>query len=75
MNSNNNDNQLNAMDFISMVNFFIGLANYGKNVDQNKMNRAIEFAVIDIHDHLNEQDRKIDSVIEMLKKGEQDGKS
>lgn len=75
MNSNNNDNQLNAMDFISMVNFFIGLANYGKNVDQNKMNRAIESAVIDIHDHLNEQDRKIDSVIEMLKKGEQDGKS
>ena len=75
MNSNNNDNQLNAMDFISMVNFFIGLANYGKNVDQNKMNRAIESAVIDIHDHLNEQDRKIDSVIEILKKGEQDGKS
>ena len=75
MNSNNNDNQLNAMDFISMVNFFIGLANYGKNVDQNKMNRAIESAVIDIHDHLNEQDRKIDSIIEMLKKGEQDGKS
>ena len=75
MNSNNNDNQLNAMDFISMVNFFIGLANYRKNVDQNKMNRAIESAVIDIHDHLNEQDRKIDSVIEMLKKGEQDGKS
>lgn len=75
MNSNNNDNQLNAMDFISMVNFFIGLANYGKNVDQNKMNRAIESAVIDIHDHLNEQDRKIDSVIEMLKKGGQDGKS
>lgn len=58
-----------------MVNFFIGLANYGKNVDQNKMNRAIESAVIDIHDHLNEQDRKIDSIIEMLKKGEQDGKS
>ena len=75
MNSNNNDNQLNAMDFISMVNFFIGLANYGKNVDQNKMNRAIKSAVIDIHDHLNEQDRKIDSIIEMLKKGEQDGKS
>ena len=75
MNSNNNDNQLNAMDFISMVNFFIGLANYGKNVDQNKVNRAIESAVIDIHDHLNEQDRKIDSIIEMLKKGEQDGKS
>lgn len=75
MNSNNNDNQLNTMDFISMVNFFIGLANYGKNVDQNKMNRAIESAVIDIHDHLNEQDRKIDSVIEMLKKGEQNGKS
>ena len=75
MNSNNNDNKLNAIDFISMVNFFIGLANYGKNVDQNKMNRAIESAVIDIHDHLNEQDRKIDSVIEMLKKGEQDGKS
>lgn len=64
---NGDNNQLNAMDFISMVNFFIGLANYGKNVDQVKLNTALQSAADDIHDHLRHQDEKIDVILDLMK--------
>lgn len=66
--------QLGLLDIITIVGFMINIQNYGKNVDQSKMQNAISQAVTDIHNHLQDQDSKIDSILEMLK-GENDGKS
>lgn len=68
----NDNEQLGLLDIITIIGFMLNLQNYGKNVDQSKMKNAISQAVSDIHDHLQEQDRKIDSIYEMLK-GEKDG--
>ena len=68
----NDNEQLGLLDIITIIGFMLNLQNYGKNVDQSKMQNAISLAVSDIHDHLQEQDRKIDSIYEMLK-GEKDG--
>jgi len=66
--------QLGLLDIITIVGFMINIQNYGKNVDQSKMQNAISQAVTDIHNHLQDQDSKIDSILEMLK-GENNGKS
>ncbi len=66
--------QLGLLDIITIVGFMINIQNYGKNVDQSKMQSAISQAVTDIHNHLQDQDLKIDSILEMLK-GENNGKS
>ena len=62
---------LDWLDVIAVVSFVIGLANYEENVDQSTMNDAIKQAVKDIHDHLEEQDNKINEILEMMKNGSQ----
>lgn len=57
---------LDWLDVIAAISFVIGLANYEENVDQSTMNNAIKQAVKDIHNHLEEQDRKIDKLIEVI---------
>ena len=58
--------QLDALDLLSVVSFAIGLANYAENVDQSTMQDAIKSAVRDIHAHLQEQDEKINHIMEVL---------
>ena len=59
--------QLGLLDIITIIGFMINIQNYGKNVDQNKMQKAIGQAVDDIHTHLQDQDEKIDYILKMLK--------
>lgn len=58
--------QLDALDLLSVVSFAIGLASYAENVDQSTMQDAIKSAVRDIHAHLQEQDEKINHIMEVL---------
>lgn len=63
----------NFLDAVSIISFIIGVLNYGENVDQSTMNEAVQKAVQDIHDHLTEQDEKINAIMGKLgiKKGEE----
>ena len=54
------------MDFIAVVGFLIGVVNYEENVDQTTMQDTVQKAVNLINIHLEEQDNKIDKIIEML---------
>ncbi len=65
---NNNNSQMSLMDALAIVSFFIGLANYGENVDQNSMQEAISKAVEDVHSHLKSQDEKIDKILSLIDK-------
>jgi hypothetical protein len=54
------------LDFIAVVGFLIGVVNYEENVDQTTIQDTVQKAVNLINMHLEEQDNKIDKIIEML---------
>ena len=74
---NNGDNgQLSFIDLISIISFIVGLENLELNVTQEDMDRQtadidkvvndrIEYALSQIHRHLEEQDIKIDRLLEV----------
>ena len=61
-----NNRQWEALDALSVISFLIGWFNFFENGDQTTMQDAIQEAVSDIHEHLKEQDKKMDAIIEML---------
>lgn len=62
----NSNRQWDALDALGVVGFLIGWFNYIENVDQSTMQDAIQKAVGDVHKHLEEQDKKMDKIINML---------
>jgi hypothetical protein len=54
------------LDAMAYIGFVIGLANYGENLDQTKAQELLDNALDEIHGHLAVQDRKIDSILEIL---------
>ena len=77
MYSNQNErNQLDFMDVLSICSFVIGLQNLQENMNQNdkqelmssldeKTNRILK----EIQDHLEKQDDKIDHILDILEGG------
>ena len=63
---NNFNNELSILDIISIVNFFISIKNLNENVSQGSVQEIIKKQTIDIHTHLNNQDKKIDEIIKRL---------
>lgn len=61
-----NQRTLDAMTFIG---FLIGVANYQENLTQNDVQDIIKGALGYVHEHLEEQDNKIDHIIELLEGG------
>ena len=74
MNIGNGDNgQLNFMDMVALLSFFIGVQNLDLNVTQedaqNLQKELTDKASIilnEIHAHLEQQDDKIDRILEVL---------
>lgn len=61
--------QLGILDIMSMISFFIGIANYSENLSQGSAQDVIRLAVKDIHEHLEEQDEKLNRILELLEGG------
>ena len=75
---NNYTNNEAAMDLINLLSFIIGIKNFNLNVSQNdlqkqtqeideKVEEKVKSALIDIHNHLQLQDEKIDYITSLLK--------
>lgn len=60
--------QLNILDAMAIVSFFVGLANYGEILDQSSAQKLFDSALADIHSHLKEQDEKINKILERVSK-------
>ena len=61
------------LDIITILGFSIGIANFNENITQSDMqdlkkrlSDRIEDVLNDIHHHLQEQDEKIDMILEEL---------
>lgn len=61
----------NIFDAMTVVGFLIGLANYDENITQSDLQDMMKCMLKDVHEHLEEQDNKIDSILELLKEGKQ----
>lgn len=64
------------LDIISLMSFCIGLQNLDMNITQEDMQNADHNSAMradkilqEIHSHLEEQDKKIDKILEELKNG------
>lgn len=56
---------------MTVVGFLIGLANYDENITQSDLQDMMKCMLKDVHEHLEEQDNKIDKILELLKEGKQ----
>ena len=71
--NNQQQQELNFIDAVSLLSFFMGLANLDANLTQNDkqemledFNQKIKTALNEIHTHLENQDRKIDEIYYLL---------
>jgi len=67
--------QLNTLDIISIMSFFIALMNLDENITQGDMQEVsqrfdtrMRDSLEDIHKHLSVQDEKINAIIRMLER-------
>lgn len=60
------DRQFDILDILNILSFIIGVKNLNENLSQNTAGDLLSAAVKEIHDHLSEQDRKIDLILEKL---------
>ena len=73
----NDEGQLNFLDWISVMSFYIGLLNLDMNITQNDMaeqtadidkrvNEHLHDALDEIHTHLTDQDIKLSEIQKQL---------
>lgn len=58
----------NVLDAIAAISFVIGVANYQENVSQSDVQDLVQNALRDLHNHLEQQDKKIDEILDILKR-------
>ena len=79
MNNNFNNSQLNLVDMLSIVSMLFGMMNYSENSNQGDkqvilsgLANQADIMLKDINGHLQQQDKKLDSIIERLDRLEND---
>ena len=62
------------LDMLSILSFLLGIMNYGENLTQGdkqelqeSLSQKAELLLNEIHGHLQEQDDKIDKILEVIK--------
>lgn len=60
------DRQFDILDILNILSFIIGVKNLNKNLSQNTAGDLLSVAVKEIHEHLSEQDKKIDLILKKL---------
>lgn len=53
-------------DAMAMTSFLLGIANYNENISQSQLQEIAKSIINDIHNHLQQQDDKIDYIINLL---------
>lgn len=79
MNDNFNNSQLNLVDMLSIVSMLFGMMNYSENSNQGDkqvilsgLANQADIMLKDINGHLQQQDKKLDNIIERLDRLEND---
>ena len=81
----NDDGQLNFIDWLSVMSFYIGLLNLDMNITQNdiaeqtadidkRVNQHLHDVLDEIHSHLQEQDIKLSEIQKELEEIKNDSR-
>ena len=65
---NNDSKEWGFLDILNILSFVIGVANYDENITQGQLQDMAMRVADDIHQHLQEQDEKIDKLLELLER-------
>lgn len=57
----------NVLDAITAISFVLGVANYQENISQSDVQDFVQNALRDVHNHLEQQDKKIDEILDIIK--------
>lgn len=66
LNDNNNGNGIEFLDLLAIISFAIQITNRQSLISLDDVQGEISKAVQDIHEHLQEQDSKIDKIVEAV---------
>lgn len=73
LNTNYLNNEIEFLDILSVISFIIGLKNYNESLSQrnkqdimHNFNQDIRYLLKEIQNHLIEQDKKINRIMEKL---------
>ena len=58
--------ELTFLDAISIVSFLVGMQNLDINLTQDDLSKEADRLLNEVHKHLEDQDRKIDLILEKL---------
>ena len=68
----NNNSQFEFLDILTILSFALQVENQGKVIGLTEVQDEVNRAVSEIHAHLEEQDRKIELLLERIGKHEAD---
>ena len=68
----NNNNQFEFLDILTILSFVLQVENQGNIIGLSDVQNEVNRAVSEIHAHLEEQDRKIELLLERIGKHETD---
>lgn len=66
MANNNVQQEISALDIISVMGTMLGIMTYDKVITKNDLNENIHSMLNNIHNHLQEQDRKLDLILSKM---------
>ena len=62
----NESKQLDFIDLLSIMSFAIAIMNFDENISQSDLADSADKLLNEIHSHLQEQDEKLDKILEVL---------
>lgn len=60
------EEQLNFLDILSIISFAITIQNQNKLIGIQDVQKEVDRALEELHQHLQKQDEKIDRILEVL---------
>lgn len=65
-NNNNVQQEISALDIVSVMGTMLGIMTYDKVITKDDLGKNMHNMLIDIHNHLEEQDRKLDLILNKI---------
>ena len=66
MANNNVQQEISALDIISVMGTMLGILTYDKVITKNDLDKNIHNMLNNIHNYLQEQDRKLDLILSKM---------
>ena len=66
MANNNVRQEISALDVVSVMGTMLGIMTYDKVITKDDLEKNMHNMLIDIHNHLEEQDKKLDLILNKI---------